>query len=147
MPCQQYEVYAGEASVDKGRRFKSQADIQVWVDEIVNQSWWPERHPKVITIEVPTVNRRGTSGSVGDWFEDGCGVIEMAEVHWCELYVLHEMSHVCADAEGSHAHDPMFCRMYLELVYRIMGTDTWMQLRQSLLNHGVIIDERMEEDV
>lgn len=139
---QQDRVYTAERTVGLGRRFASQAEIQVWVDELTCQEWWTERFPNVTNIECPTVTRRNGDGSVGAWFEDGTGIIEMHPTHWCELYVLHEISHVCADANGSTAHDPLFCSVYLELVYRIMGTDSWLALRTALTDHGVVIDPR-----
>lgn len=143
---QQDEVYAAERLVRKGRRFDSQAAIQRWVDEeIVDTPWWHERFPQVITIECPTVNRQGTSGSVGKLHDDGVGQIEMHPNHWRELYVCHEIAHVTADAEGSTAHDPIFMRHYLELVYRMMGSEVWMELRQSMIDHGVVIDPRDDE--
>lgn len=147
MRTQQDEVYAAEACVDHGARFDSQAEIQQWVDGIVAQDWWGERFDKVTVIEVPMVHRRSGAGSVGAWFKDGGGVIEMARVHWCEMFVLHEMAHVTAEAEGSHSHDPLFVRHYLELVFRVMGPEPWMALRQSLLDHGVIIDPRDDEGI
>jgi len=146
MKKQQQEVYASEVGIPRGRTFPSQAVIQQWVDSIVGTLWWQERFPDVFTIECPTVNRNGTTGSVGALQDDGVGVIEMHPVHWNELIVLHEMSHVCADAEGSTAHDPTFCRIYLELVYRMLGAEVWMQLRQSMLDHNVIIDPRDDDE-
>jgi hypothetical protein len=35
-------------------------------------------------------------------------------------------------------------RHYLELVYRTIGTEVWIELRTELLRHGVIIDERQD---
>lgn len=146
MRTQQDEVYAAEERVRKGAHFGAQAEIQSWVDGIVAQDWWGDRFPEVTNIEVPTIARRPGEGSVGGWFIDGGGVIEMARVHWCELYVLHEMAHVTADSDGGHhGHDPRFVRHYLELVYRVLGTETWLELRQSFLDYGVVIDPRDDE--
>lgn len=143
MRCQQDEVYAAEAPIHQGRRFSSQAEIQEWVDRLLNQPWWHERFPLVLNVEVPTIKRRRGEGSVGAYdAATGYGVIEMAEVHWNERDVCHELAHVTSGAEGSTAHDPLFVRHCLELVYRTIGTETWLALRASYLEHGVVIDER-----
>jgi putative metallohydrolase (TIGR04338 family) len=143
---QQFTLYAAEqATPIRGRQFGSQAEIQRWLlDEVLGQDWWPRRFPKVISVSVPKVNRN-KMGSVG-WLEpDGLGVLEMARVHWCEQYVLHELAHVCGDAEDSTGHDPTFARIYLELVFRIMGFGAWYQLRQSFAKAKVCFDDRCQE--
>jgi putative metallohydrolase (TIGR04338 family) len=58
-----------------------------------------------------------------------------------ERVLLHEVAHLCAAAEvGSKSHDPHWARVFLELVYRQMGTKAWQALRQAFLDEGVELD-------
>lgn len=134
---QQFALYRAESRCSAGRRFGSHAEIQAYVDDLVGQSWWPERHHKVATIEAPAVRRQDSAGT---YFADECvGHIEIGS-DMSERTVLHEVAHVTAAADGSTCHDPAFARHYLELVFRQMGTDAWMTLRQSFIDEGVEFD-------
>jgi putative metallohydrolase (TIGR04338 family) len=152
---QQERLYAAERSVIPtiverwAKRFDSQEEIQRYlVDKLLDQPWWEERFPKVHTILCPTVKRRAGTGSVGGLTDadEHIGIIEMAQVHWNEMYVLHEVAHVTAESEGeSHSHDPLFARTYLELVYRMIGHGAWALLRKAFIEHHICIDERCQE--
>lgn len=135
--CQQYELYASEGGVEQGREFKTEAELQAWVDGLRENVWWERFYPQVRRVECGFVS--GGKGSVGAWFKDkGAGRIEMAPGHRNELVVCHELAHVLADARyGSQAHCPWFARVYLELVYLVMGWATWDSLHRSFDAHDV----------
>jgi putative metallohydrolase (TIGR04338 family) len=136
--CQQFELYAAEQTTTRGRTFVAPVDLQAWVDELRDLPYWQRNFPQVLRVETH-VRRTDKDGSVGGWYpEDGCGVIEMAPCHLTELYVLHELSHVLADARyGSHAHDPWFARTYLELVYHRLGSETYQELARVFDARGI----------
>jgi hypothetical protein len=138
--CQQFELYAAEGHVPSGRTFaKSElADAQAFVDAMRDTAVWQRQYRMVQRVEVHFLDA-SCEGSCGGWREhDAAGVIEMASVHRDELTLCHEVAHVLAAARyGSHAHDPWFARTYLELVYEMMGSETFEALRASF-EHGRI---------
>jgi putative metallohydrolase (TIGR04338 family) len=136
--CQQYELYASQALVPHGREFTSEAELQSWLDDLTFQPWWQRFYPQVIRVEAG-FRARGKC-SAGAWFprDYGAGRIEMLPGHRNELIVCHELAHVLAAARfGSKAHCPWFARVYLELVYLVMGHETWTTLRKSFIAGGI----------
>ncbi len=129
-PCQQYELYASERPVDHGKFYQNKKDAQAFIDSLRDNQWWEDEYPQVVRVEVRFISR---PDSVGVWEpENHGGVMEMAPIHRCELILLHELAHILADARyGSQAHCPWFARTYLELVYRVMGSETYQQLYTS----------------
>lgn len=134
--CQQFELYASEVNVPRGTEFPNAKAMQQWVDDLRENTWWERFYPQVIRVEAAFT--RGPS-SVGGWFsEQGGGRIEMAPSHRCQLVVCHELAHVLAAARfGSKAHCPWFAKTYLEIVYEIMGVETWTALRDSFVKGGI----------
>lgn len=140
--CQQDELYRAEAGAPNGIDFHDIGEVRIFVQQMIDSSWWHERFPKVRGIRVERALKR--DGSVGAWFaDDWSGQIEMSPDHWCAKYVCHEVAHVTAKAHsGNGSHGPVFARDYLEMVYRTLGSEVWMDLRQRLLDGGVVIDPR-----
>jgi putative metallohydrolase (TIGR04338 family) len=138
MSCQQSELYGAEEQVPKGRSFATVSQIQEFVDGLREHDWWQRNVPQVLRVEAYRQDGRRRF-SVGGWSEeDGAGVIEMLEVHWNELFVLHEVSHVVTAARyGKNAHGPWFARTYLELVSVAMGPDSYAALKESFVEHGI----------
>jgi putative metallohydrolase (TIGR04338 family) len=91
-------------------------------------------------VEVGKARKNG--GSVGAYEKDkNAGRIEMAPVHWNELFVLHELAHVLAKAlYESKSHDPAFARTYLQLVFCVMGSTTYEALQSRFNQLGVVYD-------
>lgn len=138
---QQYELYAAERGVPVGRHFGSLAEIQAWVDALRETDWWFMRYPEVKRIEVGPAINGGRDGSVGWWeASKGAGRIEMSPVHWNELVVVHEISHVFAAVKGSRAHDPIFARTFLNLTYLILGSETYQALHAAFTAAGIDSD-------
>lgn len=136
MSCQQYELYAAEGGVPKGRTFGSIEEIQKYVDDLRERPWWILEYGKVLKVEVAKSRAKGSVG--GFYPEKNAGRIEMAECHWNELYVLHELAHVLAKARHqSQAHCPYFARVYLEMVSREMGPETYTKLYEAFENHNI----------
>jgi putative metallohydrolase (TIGR04338 family) len=134
--CQQYELYASEGGVQHGREFETLDELQAWVDALRDEIWWERFYPQVLRVEVALAPR---GGSVGAWFpREKAGQIEMGPHHRNELVVLHELAHVLADARyKSQAHCPWFARVYLELVYFVMGADAFNALHDAFHEHGI----------
>lgn len=135
---QQFNLYDAERGVETGRQFKSQAEIELWVQDVTETEWWLERHPDVWRVECPTVKRSTGEGSVGSYFEDtSSGVIEMHESHWNARCVLHELAHVCAAPLGSTSHDPIFARVYLDLVREFISFPAYDELRRRFNEYSI----------
>jgi putative metallohydrolase (TIGR04338 family) len=128
--CQQGKLYAAEEPCPEGHRFASIDDVQRFVDSLRDTWWWRLWYPQVQRVEVHALPA-GRSCSVGSWHpQQGAGKLEMLRVHWTVRVVLHELAHVLAEVRyGSHAHCPWFARTYLELVYLVMGAETFTFLR------------------
>ena len=141
--CQQYELYAAEGAAPTGRRFDSLEDIQVFVDQLRDTWWWRSLGYWIVErVEVGKARNGGRGGSVG-WYEKemNAGRMEMAPVHWTELIVLHELSHVLAEAlYDSKSHDPAFARTYLQLVFCVMGDEAYQALQSSFDRNGIVYD-------
>ena len=139
--CQQFELYSAEQQIRS--RPVPAADLQRFVDDLRETSYWERNFPNVRRIECH-VRRSNGKGSVG-WFEKelDCGVIDMAPVHLTELYVLHEVSHVLASARyGSQAHCPWFARTYLELASVHLPSETYLALQASFDRGGIDYDHQ-----
>lgn len=141
MITQQHACYAAEDSLERGKLFKSVADVQRFVDAMRDERWWIlQRYPLyVIRIEVGAA--KGTS-SVG-WFDKdkGAGRIELVAQHLDTKTVLHEMAHVLASAvHRSKSHDPWWARTYLTLVSCVMGPEAYLALRNAFDAKGVDYD-------
>lgn len=137
--CQQFELYASEATVPQGRGLAA-GELQAYVDELRESDWWRRNFPQVLYVEARA--KSGGAASVGGWFEDkGAGAIDMLPCHMTELYVLHEISHVLAAARfGSHSHDPWFAQTYLQLVYTQMGSEAYGALVAAFDRGGIDYD-------
>jgi putative metallohydrolase (TIGR04338 family) len=142
--CQQFELYAAEADVPRGWEFSNADRLQGWLDGLRDEPFWCRFYPQVLRVEVGYV--RGTR-SVGAWIPaDNAGRIEMAPGHRNELVVLHEIAHVLAAARyGSESHDPWFARVYLELVFFVMGYDTFDALHRAFEAGGIEHDPPRQE--
>lgn len=136
--CQQFELYAAERQVPEGRRFASVEEIQRFVDGLRDTWWWRQWYPQVLRVEAYKRPSR-MKESVGSYSAaNRAGVIEMLEVHWNELVILHELSHVLASARyGSRSHDPYFARVYLETVALVMGPDVYRALYDAFEAGGI----------
>lgn len=141
---QQGRVYAAQARCSAGAQLSLEA-AQAWMARVVNVDWWPERFPSVESIEVGRMDHRQRWGGVSGFDpECNCGLIEVRD-NTSERTLVHELAHVCAQAElGGDlggGHGPHFVRTYLELMYRLLGQEAWMQLREAMLAEGVDIGE------
>lgn len=138
MRCQQFQLYAAEDRVPRGRVFSTVEEIQAWVDGLRDTWWWPVFYPQVLRVEVYRRDARKHE-SVG-WYEapKRAGAIELLPCHWNEREVLHELAHVLAAARAnSRAHDPAFARIYLELVYHAMGSEAYYRLWDAFTRDGI----------
>jgi hypothetical protein len=134
--CQQYGLYGAEERVPRGRAIRAE-ELQSFVDNLRETTFWERTHADVMYIET-SVRKSDGQGSCGAWDrERGCGVIEMAPCHLCELFVVHEVSHVlAAQRYGSHAHDPWFADTYLRLLTSI-APDLYLPLFESFTRAGI----------
>lgn len=137
--CQQFQLYAAEAAVPRGRTFATEEELQAFVDGMRDTPYFERNFPQVIRIEAYVRTDRRVTSSVGSWKpESNAGLIEMLPCHMHELIVLHECSHVLAQARyGSRSHDPWFARTYLELVFTHMGPEAYVALKDALDTGGV----------
>lgn len=132
-------VYAAEATLDPGRSFGAIVQVQGYLDALCASDWWSERFPRVVRIEVVGIRSRCTVAVGRPEPGRNAGIIGLTRDGRRELTVLHEVAHaVCRPDAG---HDPDWARTYLELTYRVMGTEAWAALRGALIAGGVEIGE------
>lgn len=143
MPNQQARLYEAEGTVPHGRPFRTLEEVQSFVDDLRERPWWPD---SIARVEVGPARESGNC-SVGWWEpEKFAGRVEMLKCHMYELAVLHELAHVIAAAvHRSNAHCPHFARTYLELVYWVMGSDTYLKLWDRFESHGIVHDPMKEQ--
>lgn len=117
--------------------FADRYDVQEYIDRMADESWFGEYFPDIAFIEVGASS--ASSGSCGTSESGGrSGYIELHDAQLSEGYVLHELAHVLArERFGSESHDPGFARMYCELVYRKIGTEAWLKLREAFIRHDI----------
>jgi putative metallohydrolase (TIGR04338 family) len=137
MRCQQDALYASERSVSFGDAFKTARDAEKWVNRVRDTRWFRDNFPTVEDIEIVRVNRR--AGSVGG-FKNGWVVCNMITAHLNQLFVCHEVAHgLVAARYGRNAHGPWFARVYLELVWFLMGPtaylDLWRAFERDAIDH------------
>ena len=130
-------VYVAESTLDPGRAFATIENVQAYLDTLCASDWWSERFPGLARIEAVGIRSRSVEGVGRPELERNAGVIGVTPVGRRELTVLHEVAHVvCRPSAG---HGPEWARTYLEIVYRVMGTDTWTALRTAFVTRGVDI--------
>jgi putative metallohydrolase (TIGR04338 family) len=135
-------VYAAESTLDPGRAFETIERVQEYLDVLCTFDWWSERFPGVIRIEAVGIHSCCVEGVGRPELERNAGVIGVTPVGQKELTVLHEVAH--AVCRPSAAHGPEWARTYLELTYRVMGTDTWLALRDAFVTREVGISSPAE---
>jgi putative metallohydrolase (TIGR04338 family) len=130
-------VYAAEATLDPGRTFGAVGQVQDYVDALCANDWWSTRFPGVVRIEAVGIRSRCAEAVGRPEPERNAGVIGLTRDGRRELTVLHEVAHVVCRPDAEHGPD--WARTYLELAYRVMGTDTWAALRSAFVTVGVDI--------
>ena len=131
------DVYAAEATVVPGRRFRDIAAVQDYLDSLTASDWWSERFPGVTRIEAVPIRSSSVDAVGRPEMGRSAGVIGLTPRGRVELTVLHEVAHaVCPPAVG---HGPLWVRTYLELAYRSMGTGTWSDLHRAFTEQCVDI--------
>lgn len=135
---QRSNLYKSEiVLVGKSKKFNSLNEIQEYLDEITHSQWWKEKFPQLQVLMKPcTHNQKRGYAKYG--FEQP--VITIPEFNWFEYYIIHELTHclVYKHASMFHAHHGrLFCRLYLELVYNLLGAQAFGNFYKSMLRHGV----------
>ena len=130
-------VYGAETTLDPGRTFTAIAQVQEYVDALCACDWWSERFPGVVRIEAVGIRSRCVEAVGRPEPQRNAGVIGLTRDGRKELTVLHEVAHVLCRPDAGHGPD--WARTYLELTYRVMGTDTWATLRSAFVARGVDI--------
>jgi putative metallohydrolase (TIGR04338 family) len=136
--CQQHELYRAEERVSRGKEFTNIEGVRAFVRHLRDQAWWDTRYFMVMDVEVNEAPR-GAAGSVGG-YDPGTGVgqIDMNRNHFSVLFVLHELAHVVARAlHKSQAHCPWFALEYLRMVYSVMGSDAYVELKRVFDEGGI----------
>lgn len=142
--CQQDKVYVAERGVDSSLQFEHEQDAKKWLNAVRDTPWFRDNFPGVRYLEVQYDARQ--LHSVG-CFEDGVVLSVMGPAHTSGLYLCHETAHgLCTARYGRGAHSPWFCRIYLELVYLLLGPATYAALRRAFEDHGVDHDPGPEFD-
>ena len=130
-------VYAAEATLDPGRAFGAISQVQRYLDALCASDWWGERFPGVVRIEAVGIRSRCVEAVGRPEPERNTGTIGITPDGRKELTTLHEVAHVVCRPDAGHG--PEWVRTYLEIVYRLMGTEPWLALRDALVSRGINI--------
>lgn len=139
MRCQQEQLYAAE---DATASYPGEVvdDPQAWVNAQRDTWWWARWYWTVGYVNV-NVDRRRSTSTGGYSQHDGCGYVTLGRDHSRVAVLIHELAHVVAGKlHGSRAHDPWFAREYLKLVYLILGSDAYYELRHEFITHKIEYD-------
>lgn len=142
---QQFDCYAAEGGLESGPTFPDWDAAQRWVDDLRDTPWWNLQGFSlyVLRIEVGPATKLSNKFAGVGWYEDdkNAGRIELKRCGLNTRTVLHEVSHVLADAVyKSTGHDPAWARTFLTLVSCVMGPDAYLALQRSYDAHGVDYD-------
>lgn len=142
---QQDELYAAQAEAPTGAALTLD-ELQRLADGLRDTWWWEEWYASVVRIEVTAV--RGSGPSRARYVpEHSAGLVQLAPDGQTVRTLCHEMAHVFAAARyGSTSHDPYYAKTYLETVYFVMGEEPWRALKAAFDRHGVVYDERMDDE-
>lgn len=140
---QQENIYTAEDRTPIGIVFDDHTAAQAYVDNITQTQWWHEYHPRCREVVIAKAPANGfkPSGCARFYEEDQYGGIVLARSGLNERTVLHELGHIAAaERFGSDCHDPAFAREFLELTFRLRGTEEWLRLRDAFAREGVVWD-------
>ncbi len=113
---QQERLYDAERGAPTGE-WLTEPEATRYVRRVIAQPWFHVRYPVVRHVEVKFVSgERSRGGHLGD----GIGAVELVPSGRQELSLIHELAHaVTAATYGSDAHDPLYVRVFLELLARL----------------------------
>jgi putative metallohydrolase (TIGR04338 family) len=131
---QQTAVYRAEGDLGTWMTFDSIEEVQGFCDGITSRDWWEPRFPHIVKIEAYDAEVN-TCSFAGSDTELSVGYINIATSMRNANVVLHEIAHCVAGTDAGHtAH---WARTFMELVYRVMGSDEYAELYTAFAKHGV----------
>lgn len=127
-----YEAEVWVPPVNHGQLLAEVSDIQSWVDEIYKTAWFEKRF-RCVTKGFEIHDGRGSCWARGWSDKNRICHLSIPRKMRTQLTVLHELSHgLTADGHGR-----WFCSVYLSLMKRFLGYDSWLELRDSFVVCGV----------
>lgn len=127
---QRSKVYAAErVVVDQAgiSRIYYVDDIKIFIDNFCSKVWFKRRFGlRSIQVKDGRGKRRASGGG---------NTITMPIWSRNQLFILHEVAH-CLAPSGCH-HNWEFVKTYLDLVYYVLGEDTYKILREKFKKHRV----------
>ena len=137
MSEQQQKVYTAQREVVDGVSFIDYAAAQDFADSITSRSWWREFYPHVVRIEV--LRMRAGDPAVGRHeSRDNCALVALPPEMLNETVLLHELAHAVFDEDQGHG--PIWAREFMTLMYRVAGSDRYLELYDAFTHHGVNVN-------
>lgn len=132
------KVYKAENNTSAGsikkkkNYFKNRANMQIFVDKIINSKWFKKRYIiwNKIYIKQPHRNRKYCEADTDNatiWISDKWNIKQI---------ILHELAHF-ANPEAAPYHGKEFCSIYLEFVKRWLGKREYKELKNNFKKYGV----------
>jgi putative metallohydrolase (TIGR04338 family) len=117
--------------------------VEKFLDHVVSSAWFLDRWPVMEGVEVQLHDGRGSQSA---WASPN--VISLPRWARRKLVVLHELAHVvtwtCYGA-CKPAHGRTFARVYLMLVWRVLGQEAARELHWAFRRHGVRFQRRVRK--
>lgn len=140
---QQTKVYRSEHEIQDrmyqlecNRIFASLEEVQAYVNDITTRTWFIKMFgPQCITVRFPKVIRED------NWCYGSSTRKEiiMSPKNWAMRphITIHELAHCIVPRKTGGGHGRYFCRVYLELIRRMIGPEAYDLLKKSFLKHKV----------
>lgn len=145
-------VYAAEEAAlpDGGRRFRTFADLEAFVQLAMAEAWWEEQFPEAPVSAELQRRSRGATYSAAHVTDDGWdAVIWIRDGSWDAVTVVHELAHVAAGSylrpgrwSSEPGHGPRFVDALCRLWRRHLGVHAYGALRLALVERGVTLDHQ-----
>jgi hypothetical protein len=144
--CQQDTVYAAERKVEQGAWFRDFNHGESWINKVRDTQWFRDNFPNVRYVQVQQ-KVQGTRSSAGFHPEIAEIICNIRPNQLYERMLCHEVSHGLVEARYDNgAHSPWFARIYLEVVYLMMGSPVYDDLKYAFDRRGVDYDPGREVD-
>lgn len=131
---QQFTLYVSESKLPTGRKFSDVDEYQAYLDSIIATDWWTEKYDwtgQICCEQIHGNNREGCAFKRGEEL-----VIQLPAHMMDEITACHELAHLVLSNYGC-GHDGRFVRTYLELIYRIMGSDAYVAAHERFTADGI----------
>lgn len=132
---QQRNVYEAQQRTSKLKEFISIKEVQIFLDEMTASDWWTNfGYDFIVRIEAQKSPSRICSISTRQE-KKNLGIVALTENQMNAQVTLHEVAH-CLAPNGA-GHTGAWVRIYLNLVYQLFGSQSYIDLYNEFTSSNV----------